>query len=188
MPTCPSCRGRSHAVLCVIERRICSTARFLCRPRALCSCTWEWRCFLVQTHPQYKVRCSEVSLEPGSYSKMCSGSEFPLNAMGFHNKNDRSNLSQVEWFLQQATYESCRLMLSLHTLPIATNSAFKSNCHYLLRDMFLLHVLQKRLCNSLYPFVVQSLLADPERLGYVCIPNRGLGTLQLQLASANVSH
>lgn len=74
-----------------------------------------------------------------------AGSEFPLTAMGFHSKNGRSNSSQIEWFLQQAMYESCRLMLSLHTLLIATNTAFKSNCHYLFRDVFSLTCVSEEL-------------------------------------------
>lgn len=49
-----------------------------------------------------KAFCWEVSLEPGSYSETCPRFEFPFTARDFHSASDRSNLSQIEWFLQQA--------------------------------------------------------------------------------------
>lgn len=42
--------------------------------------------------------------------------------------------------------------------------------------LFLLRALQNGLPNSLYPFVVKSLLAKPKCLGPVCVSNGGLGT------------
>lgn len=103
MPTCPSRRGMSHAALCgwgvmVPTQQQDPHADWGVCAHALGSEEISWSKLVHSA-----LSCSEVSFEPGSYSKMCSRSEFSLATMGFHSKNDRSNLSQIEWFLQQVT-------------------------------------------------------------------------------------
>lgn len=54
-PWCQHALMRRNASCCVVWLRrhgTYSIARSPCKLRALCSCTWEWRDFLVQTSPQ----------------------------------------------------------------------------------------------------------------------------------------
>lgn len=68
---------------------------------------------------QCKVFCSEVSLEPGSFSKTCPRAEFPLTP-------GVSTAKVTEAIYPRVVSSAGRLMLSLCTSLIAPNTAFAS--------------------------------------------------------------